>query len=112
MDEQWDQAMQAIVASSPPTRMSAVQPGSFGSNPANVIPQHSLHAEGLGDKQGDTTTSQSKVRQRKRLTGPGGVKYRRVRTGCYTCRERRVKVSEGINGGCHPDAPLLMICQN
>jgi hypothetical protein len=33
-------------------------------------------------------------RRKPALTGPGHVKHRRTRSGCYTCRSRRVKCDE------------------
>lgn len=49
------------------------------------FPEHSLYQ-----------APRSQRSRRKSAPGPDHIKHRRTRSGCFTCRSRRVKVSHGL----------------
>lgn len=55
---------------------------------------HSNHADQYDDVPGHLASAQNQNARARRRSAPGEqVKHRRTRSGCFTCRQRRVKVT-------------------
>jgi hypothetical protein len=67
-------------------------PGNFAPYPDTQMPQ--TYMGQYDDVPGPMESAQDGNARVRRRPGPGDqVKHRRTRSGCYTCRQRRVKVS-------------------
>lgn len=56
---------------------------------AAIGPDHWYESE----QQSSAPPPKASTKTRQRSSGQDSVKHRRTRSGCYTCRERRVKVN-------------------
>lgn len=105
------------LAHPPPTsapRATSAATFNIDENAASTSPQNGAYYPGVSESSIHHQPPKAQRTRRKPVSGPDHVKHRRTRSGCFTCRSRRVKCDE-TRPTCEsefPVSPSLDLCTN